>query len=80
MIKYIHWSEQSSGNIQTVNGSIDGLIVFNIVRFNNKAFPNENWVMTSHVIPMDMNNNVDLDVLKLKANDIIESFVNKLIQ
>jgi hypothetical protein len=79
MIKDIIWTERINGNIQTIYGIIDGLMIFSIVRFRNEVFQNENWVMTSHVIPMEMIKDIDSDKLKIKANEILELFVNKLI-
>lgn len=78
MIKDIIWDDSENGNIQTKYGRVDGLVVFNMTRFHNRVFNNENWVMTSHVIPMDMTKDVDSEELKAKAILILEEFVNKL--
>lgn len=64
MIKDITWEDVEKNNIQTKLGRIDGILMFNIIRFNNKIFPNENWVMTSQIIPMGMITDQDSDNLK----------------
>jgi hypothetical protein len=78
MIKDIIWEDHNNGNIQTKYGRVDGMVVFDMARFHNQVFNNENWVMTSHVIPMEMVKDVNSEELKAKAILILEEFVNKL--
>ncbi len=78
MIKDITWEDVEKNNIQTKLGRIDGILMFNIIRFNNKIFPNENWVMTSQIIPMGMITDQDSDNLKVLAYENLKNFIDKI--
>jgi hypothetical protein len=78
MIKDITWEDIDKNNIQTKLGRIDGILMFNITRFNNKIFPNENWVMTSQIIPMGMITDQDSDNLKVLAYENLKIFIDKI--
>lgn len=78
MIKDITWEDVDKNNIQTKLGRIDGILMFNITRFNNKIFPNENWVMTSQIIPMGMITDQDSDNLKVLAYENLKNFIDKI--
>jgi len=78
MIKDIIWEDVDKNNIQTKLGRIDGILMFNITRFNNKIFPNENWVMTSQIIPMGMITDQDSDNLKVLAYENLKNFIDKI--
>lgn len=78
MIKDITWEDIDKNNIQTKLGRIDGILMFNITRFNNKIFPNENWVMTSQIIPMGMITDEDSDNLKVLAYENLKIFIDKI--
>jgi hypothetical protein len=76
--KDIKWEDSHSGNIETKFGKIDGVAMFTMSRFNNLAFPDENWVMVSYVIPMNMMKHKDPHVLEIKAYEELDTFIKNI--
>ena len=75
----IKWVETKDGNITTVYGSVNGIYAFNICRFGNEMFQNENWVMTSDVVTtMNMIKDKDLTYLKGIAQHELIAYTYKL--
>jgi len=77
--KDIVWEEVVSGNIATRLGRIEGTLMFTMCRFNSTAFPDENWVVTSSVIPMDMKKGKDIPRLEADVNLELDSFLLKIM-
>lgn len=60
--KGIKWSEEIRDNITNVRGKVGNVLMFDIVRHKN-----DDWIMTSNVIPMDMIVLDDLDKCQIFA-------------
>lgn len=72
-IKKIDWESKQNDNIEHIYGKINGIIMFNIVRFKTDPY-----IMTSHTIPMVMKKGDDIKKLQKEAVEELTAFVKSI--
>lgn len=77
--KDIVWEDVTNGSITTRFGRIEDELMFTMTRFNTPAFPDENWLVTSNVIPMEMMKGKDLRRLEADVNLALDTFLLKIM-
>lgn len=76
----IRWTEKpkkEGSNVTSINGRINDVLLFEIVQFKNDMFEDE-FILTSKVIPMKMEKDKNLSNLKVKAWSSYKKFIQKI--
>ena len=73
-IKQIEWTESKREHVISWQGILNGKTFFTIDRFKT-----DNAIMTSHVVPMKMRTDEDVEELQEAAQILTEAYINSLL-